>query len=723
MAKSTRAAEPEDLGTNTSVNPTFGDLVAARLSRRQFTIGGLGTFAATMLACGDDAPSMADAGGPDAGSPDAGSPDPGVPDAGVMDASPADAAPPVDVLAFDSVGGDPLIAGDALWIPAGYVWKALLKCGDPIGSVLGAPPFRSGPGARATNTGVEAELQFGDNHDGLELFGLPFGAPATDRGLLVTNHESARAAVISGFRFVRSDDPTVDSQHDPDTVRKQKASHGVSVAEVYRDSAGEWHVQMGSPYAFKVHADTEIDITGPARGHAAMRTSADPHGARVRGTLGNCGSGATPWGTYLTCEEDSHKNYFYTRDWAADDPRKTQPRWRRYGITGGSERDYTWHFLDPRFHVDREPNEPNRFGWVVEIDPYDPSRRPAKRTALGRFAHENCAFLVGADRRVAVFMGDDQGFDYIYKFVTEPMVEPAHDRANRDLLDRGTLHVATFHADGTGTWTPLVHGQHGLTADNGFGDQGDVVIWARLAADQVGATQMDRPEWIDTDPSTGWVYATLSNNTARGQTAALADGRSPEPVSPANPRPGNQHGHIIRLRDRGGDVAAASFDWEMVVLAGTAASPNPDAQGTIAGDAFSSPDGAMFDAYGRLWISTDAADRLTFANQSGTGTDWAGLGNDTMLAMDTRTGRVKRFLVAPDGAEVCGMAMSADGRALFVNIQHPGSEQPRWNPDGAVAPQTATMTWPDMVPVADGGIQRSCTVVISRQDGGLIGIG
>jgi secreted PhoX family phosphatase len=176
------------------------------------------------------------------------------------------------------------------------------------------------------------------------------------------------------------------------------------------------------------------------------------------------------------------------------------------------------------------------------------------------------------------------------------------------------------------------------------------------------------------------------------------------------------------MRDRAGDVAATSFDWEMVVLAGTAASPNPGAQGTIDGDAFSSPDGVMFDQHGRLWISTDAADRLTFANQSGAGTDWAGLGNDTMLAMDTRTGRVKRFLVAPDGAEVCGMALSGDGRSLFVNIQHPGSEQPRWNPDGTVAPQTATMTWPDMVPVAEGGIQRSCTVVITRQDGGLIGI-
>jgi uncharacterized protein len=707
MAKMNRPLEPEDVGTNPSETPHFGRLIGSRVTRREFSVGGLGTFALTMLAgCGGGSGTPEPL--PDGNAP----PDSGTPDSGAPDAGP-DAGAPIDTLNFESVGGDPMIAGDALWIPVGYQYKALLKCGDPIGSLDGAPPFRSTQDMRAANTGEEAELQFGDNHDGLELFALPYGAPSSGRGLLVTNHESARAAVISGFRFVRSPDPAVDSQHDPEAVRKQKASHGVSIAEVYRDGSGEWQVQLGSPYAAKVHADTEIEIRGPARRHAAMKTSYDPSGVMVRGTIGNCGSGQTPWGTYLTCEEDSHKNYFYTRDWAADDPRKTQPRHARYGITGGTERDYTWHFLDPRFHVDREPNEPNRFGWVVEIDPYDPSRRPAKRTALGRFAHENCACLVGAQKHVALYMGDDQAFDYIYKFVTaRPMADATRPGSNWGLLDEGTLHVARFNDDGTGEWLPLVFGRDGLTPENGFADQGDVVIWARLAADRVGATPMDRPEWIDSDPRTHWVYATLSNNTGR-----TADG-----TDAANPRSNNVHGHIIRLRDRDGDVTATRFAWEMVVLAGTPASPSASTQGTIDGDAFSSPDGVMFDQYDRLWISTDAADRLSFANQSGAGTEWAGLGNDMMLAMDTRTGRVKRFLVAPNGAEVCGMALSDDGRSLFVNIQHPGSEQPRWSPDGTVVNEAATMTWPDMIPVAAGGIQRSCTVVITRTDGGLIGI-
>src|SRR5262245_3683507 len=355
MARSNHPIEPEDIGTNASGNPYFGDVILTRLRRRQLRVGGLRTFALSMF-------------GPSAWEETQGHL----------------AGRQVNTLNFESVGRAPI--GNDLLVPEGYQYKALLKWGDPIGSIMGAPPFRSNGAKRAANRGVEAELQFGDNHDGLEFLPLPFGWDSTQRALLVINHESVRAAVISGFRFVRSADPAMDTQHDPEAVRKQKASHGVSVAEVYRNGGGECQVQMNSRYAFKVHADTEIEITGPAHGHAAMRTRHDPRGVMVKGTLGNCGSGLTPWGTYLTCEEDSHKNYFYTRDWAVDDPRNTQPRWRRYGVVAGNEREYTWHFVDERFHVNKEPNEPNRFGWVVEIDPFDRSRKPAKRTALGRFA-------------------------------------------------------------------------------------------------------------------------------------------------------------------------------------------------------------------------------------------------------------------------------------------------------------------------------------------------
>lgn len=712
MAKITRPLDSEDLGTNQSGNPYIGDIARTRLSRRTVLAGGLGTVALALFGCGSsDAPVPAQA----------------APDTGPVPPQPP--AIPDNTLNFESVVRRPMLAGDDLIVPAGYRWAALTKQGDPIGALAGAPAFRTSAAKRFDTTGAEAELQFGDNHDGIGFFPLPFGQGGSDRGLLAINHEAARANVISGFRFKgvsRSTDPATldplgETAVNPDVVRKQKAYHGVSVTEVYRDANGAWQIQRDSRYARKVHADTPIAVGGPARGHAAMRTSLDPAGDTVRGTLGNCGSGVTPWGTYLTCEEDSHKNYFATINIADKDPRFQDPKWARYNIVSGSVRDYSWHFLDRRFDMNAEPNETNRFGWVVEIDPYDPDWMPVKRTAMGRFAHENAAHLVNADRRVAFYMGDDQGFDYVYKFVTARAMDPDNRTANRGLLDEGALYVAKYNEDGTGEWLPLVHGQNGLTAANGFPDQASVLIWARLAADRLGATQMDRPEWIASDPSSGFVYATMSNNTGRG--AATAPGnsasypRAAQAKNAANPRDNNLHGHIIRMRDQGGDVAATRFNWEMVVLAGTGTADTPTAsnRGAVNGDAFSSPDSVMFDQYKRLWIGTDAGDGLKASDWSGAGTDWSGLGNDMLLAMDTRSGKVKRFLLAPDGAEVCGVTMTADGRSLFVNIQHPGTEQPRDTP-------IDKMTWPDKVPVSEGGIVRSATVVITREDGGVIGL-
>ncbi|QGZ38105.1 hypothetical protein IP92_01610 [Pseudoduganella flava] len=708
MSKISRPLEPEDFGTNQSGNPYFGDIVSAK--RRTILVGGLGTVALSLFGCGgsDGIDTPAVPGGP---------------------TPPAEPTIPPNTLNFTSVSRTPMIAGDDLIVPPGYKWSALTKQGDPIGSTLGAPAFRSTAAKRFDTTGAEAELQFGDNHDGMAYFPLPYGSKSSDRGLLAINHEAARANVISGFRFVgvtattdpATLDPAGETAMNPDVVRKQKAFHGVSVAEVYRDSAGKWQVQANSTYARKVHADTPIAIGGPARGHAAMRTGADPTGTQMRGTLGNCGSGATPWGTYLTCEEDSHKNYFATREMKADDPRFQDPRWARYSLVPGYNRDYTWHFVDKRFDLAVEPNETNRFGWIVEIDPYDPNWQPVKRTAMGRFAHENVAHLVNADKRVAFYMGDDQNFDYIYKFVTAKAMDPDNRTANRGLLDDGTLYVAKFNDDGSGTWMPLIQGQNGLTAENGFPDQASVLIWARLAADKLGATQMDRPEWLASDAGSGWVYATLSNNTGRGSATApggtTAAPRAAQPKNAANPRDKNLHGHIIRLRDAGGDVTATKFSWNVVLLAGTGTSDTPDPanKGTINGDAFSSPDSVMFDAWQRLWIGSDAADALKSSDWTGKGTDWSGLGGDMLLAMDTRTGQVKRFLLAPDGAEVCGAQLTPDGRALFVNIQHPGTEQPRDIPVEA-------MTWPDKIPVAQGGVVRSTTVVITREDGGVIGM-
>jgi secreted PhoX family phosphatase len=423
-----------------------------------------------------------------------------------------------------------------------------------------------------------------------------------------------------------------------------------------------------SSHARRITAYSPIRISGPAAGSVALQTAADPTGRLALGTFNNCAGGRTPWGTYLTCEENFN-GYFVN---AGSIP----PEQRRYGISAKGA-GYRWHEFDARFDANAHPNEPNRHGWVVEMDPYDPQAMPVKRTALGRFKHEGAMVTLADDGRVVIYMGDDERFEYIYKFVSKDRFNPNTRSANRDLLDDGTLYVARFDAHGAGQWLPLPKSAPAL-------------IGTRLAADAAGATKMDRPEWAAVHPTTHDVYIALTNNDRRG-----ADGQ-PGP-DPANPRARNVFGHILKWRELGGDPAATKFRWDVFTMAG-------EEKG------FGSPDGLWFDSRGLLWIQTDVS--TSVLNRG----PYAKIGNNQMLAADVTTGEIRRFLTGPVGCEVTGAAMSPDGRSLFVNIQHPG--EPASERSDPAAPR-AVSNWPDFRP---DGRPRAATLVIRREDGGLIGL-
>lgn len=564
---------------------------------------------------------------------------------------------------------------DAVRVPAGYILEVVHAWGDPVSA---GPAFRSDAG----NTADDQAQQAGMHHDGMHFF--PLGG-SSEHGLLCVNHEYTDDGLLH---------PGGMADWSAEKVRKSQAAHGVSVVEVRRQG-GHWQVVRPSAYGRRITADTPIAVAGPAAGAAALRTAADPAGRTIRGTLNNCAMGVTPWGTYLTCEENFN-GYFK----AGKTPTPDQ---KRYGI-GAKTAGYRWHEFDERFDAERHPNEANRFGWVVEIDPFRPDSLPVKRTALGRCKHEGAFVALARDGRVVVYMGDDERFEYIYKFVSaRPYVagQPAGD-----LLDAGTLHVARFGADGSGEWLPLRHGRAGLTAADGFTDQADVLVRTRQAADAVGATPMDRPEWIAVHPRSGEVYCTLTNNTRRGAAGAPA-------ADAANPRPENHYGHIVRWREAGGDAAATKFAWDVFVQCGDPARAEAHAKGNIRGDLFASPDGLWFDPAGRLWIQTDVSTAVLGDARHGA------FGNNQMLVADPATGEVRRFLTGPRGCEVTGITATPDGSTLFVNIQHPGETASERNDP---ARPTAVSAWPgNQFPSVAGGRPRSATIAIRRTDGGVVG--
>lgn len=572
---------------------------------------------------------------------------------------------------------------DTVRVPPGYVAHTLAAWGEPAG-ITGSPMPAFKPDA--SNSAEEQALQMGMHHDGLEFYPLEGG----QRGLLAINHEYTDDGLLH---------PSGLAPWTAEKVAKAQAAHGISVIEIEQKADG-WQMVRPSRYARRITANTPMAIGGPGAGHAMMKTAADPAGRTVLGTLANCGSGKTPWGTYLSGEEN-WANYFT----AADTPTAHERRW---GIRKATW--YRWPEHDERFDTVRHPNEPHRFGWVVEVDPSDPTSTPVKRTALGRAAHEGAWVAVTKRGRAVVYSGEDARFEYIYKFVSRDAIQPARPgvsaaKANADLLDHGTLYVARFDADGTGRWLPLVHSEKGdqgpLTAAQGFADQGEVVIKARQASDALGATKMDRPEWLAIDERTGWVYCTLTNNSSRGKAGFPG-------VDAANPRAENLMGQIIRWKEEV-DFDSERFVWNHLMLAGDPANTRAEDRGNIRGDTFGSPDTIAFDPQGLLWVGTDMS---TGSISKGAN---ARLGNNSLLACDPASGQVRRFLTGPVGCEITGAAFTPDGRTMFINVQHPG-ESPGERNDPARPDRYSR--WPDNAP---GGRPRSATVVIHRQDGGVVG--
>ncbi len=703
----------DDGSSNASRNPTLADVldkaIAEQPSRRRLLIGGLGAAAVPFLA------GLAGCGGSD----DAAAPAP----APLPAPAPPPAPPAERMLGFSAVS---ISGSDAMVVPAGYVASAFLPWGEPMHSF--APDWK----ADASNTAAEQEQQVGDNHDGMHFFGFNAvgNGPGerSDEGLLVINHEYINPEY---FYAPGSDASNWLLPFTFEKARKALAAHGASVAHVRRATDGSISHVKGSPYNRRIHGNTPMTVQGPAAGHSLLRTAADPSGSEVLGMLNNCGNGFTPWGTYLTCEENFN-GYF---GWN-DSTRSAGVLESRYGVTAGGF-GYLWHTADPRFDVGVNANEPNRFGWMVEIDPFAPASKPIKRSALGRFKHENAELVVATNGKVVVYMGDDERNEYVYKFVSAGTFDRANptSAANRNLLADGTLYVARFEAGatlgdniGSGIWMPMVFGQGGLTAANGFTSQADVVIRARQAADRLGATMMDRPEWVAANPKkAGEVYLTLTNNNRRGgitvnnADGTTAAGSARPPTDDANPRSSNVWGHIVRWNESGADPTALSFNWDIFVLAGqpSVVAPRAPSANITVDNLFNSPDGLAFDGFGRLWIQSDGS----YANSG----DFANMGNNQMLVADPSTKEIRRFLVGPSGCEITGITWTPDRQTMFVNVQHPGEVggHPRAPKDAAgvvltdnAIARNATVfsQWPTA-----GARPRSSTVVVRRSDGGVVG--
>ncbi|KAB7613313.1 PhoX family phosphatase [Amylibacter sp. SFDW26] len=550
---------------------------------------------------------------------------------------------------------------DTISVPEGYKWDMLVKWGDPLWS--DAPEFDE-----ATRGTAASQLRaFGDNNDGMSMFAIG------NRHVLVANNEYTNRPIIYGNRDSKLPET-------PDDVAKGKAAHGVTVAEVHK--VGEnWEVIKDSPLNRRITADTPMELTGPAAGHDLLKTSADPSGTQSLGTWNNCGNGETPWGTYLACEENFN-GYFSSSDKEMELPQ----RFKRYGI-GHDDWGYNWAMTDERFDISKNPNEPNRAGYVVEIDPTDPTSTPKKRTALGRFKHENADVVVAPNGKIVVYMGDDERGEFLYRYVSNGYYAEGGD--TEDLLTDGILYAAKFTDDQRGEWLALTPETTGLS-------QAEICIHTRQAASIVGATTMDRPEWVTHNPTQIEAYVALTNNKNRG--VKPNKGGDATPVDGPNPRAENKYGQILRWVPDMQDHANDAFSWDIFALAGNpdvhddeyAGSPNINS-----GNMFNSPDGISFDSKGLLWIQTDGK----YSNEG----DFAGMGNNQMLVGDPATGEIRRFLVGPKEAEITGIAWSADRKTAFVGVQHPGEKGNSHFPNGGTS------------------VPRSGIVAISRADNQPIG--
>ncbi|HUG97966.1 MAG TPA: PhoX family phosphatase [Gammaproteobacteria bacterium] len=666
--------------SNHSNNPHFSSILEKRLSRRQVLSGSLtvavaGMFGAATLASAASAKLLPPA---------------------------AKARPPFGLdplLGFDAI---PVTRADAATLPYGYKAQALVPWGTPITGSF--PAYRPGG-----NSGAEQEEQVGSHHDGMHYF--PMADDPNGHGLLCLNHEYVDQRVL------HANGPTfVDGRRPTDEVRKEIAAHGVSVVQI-RKSNGHWDVVPGN-YNRRITAGTPMQIAGPVRGSGLVKTLYSPDGTMARGTINNCAHGYTPWGTYLTCEEN-WAGYFLN---GGELPREQA----RYGVRTTSSR-YGWETAESgedqyiRFDVSIKGaaatadyrNEPNGQGWIVEIDPFNPGSTPVKRTAMGRFAHEGCVFAPPQPGQpLAFYMGDDARNEYVYKFVTQARY---HKGMRGDALDEGTLYAARFNDDGSGDWLALdINAADFLAAAAmagvEFKDQADVLVNTRLAADVVGATRMDRPEWGAAHPQTREIYMTMTNNSSR----------RPETIDAANPRGPNPTGHIIRWREQGNRAFAKKFEWDIFVLAGPqGASQVLPAEGGPAlteDNIFASPDGVWIDQFGIAWIQTDMS-----GSQQGNGP----YGENGMLAANPITGEIRRFLSGPFNQETTGVVSTPDGKNLFVNFQHPGDRSgvgsftSNW-PDGGTIYRHPGDPSPPVNPA--GPRPRTATIVITREDGGVVGL-
>ncbi|MFD8450119.1 MULTISPECIES: PhoX family protein [Streptomyces] len=656
---------------NTSGNEYVGDVIAGALSRRSMM-----RAAAVVTVAAAGAGAVGVAGAPSAqAAPAAGGKGHGRPsrDRGARGLRFTPVAPNTD---------------DAVTVPEGYRQDVVIRWGEPI--LRGAPAFDPEKQSARAQAG-----QFGYNNDFLAL--LPLRGEH-DRQLLVANHEYTDEVLM--FRGYDPENPTREQ------VEIAWAAHGLSVVAVEEERrSGRLTPVARHRLNRRVTATSEFRLTGPAAGSDLVKTSADRTGRKVLGTLNNCSGGTTPWGTTLHGEENFNQ-YF------ANSSRDTD---KRYGIgTGATERK--WERFDKRFDVAREPNEVHRFGYVVELDPYDPESTPRKHTALGRFKHEAATVRLTHDGRPVVYTGDDERFDYFYKFVGSKRMRHGNSRWAREhnlsLLDEGTLYVAkldgdspAIEIDGTGTlprdgefdgggeWIPLVTATEDGAVSHVEGMSAEeVCVFTRLAGDKVGATKMDRPEDIEPSPTTGKVYVALTNNSNRGKAGYAGPDE-------ANPRNSNKHGHVLELTERWNRADATRFGWSLFLVAGDPEDPATYFAGFPKDrvSPISCPDNVAFDDHGNLWISTDG-------NALGS--------HDGLFGVATRgdrRGELKQFLTVPTGAETCGPLVQ--DRRVLVAVQHPGEV------DGASVEQPAS-SWPD----GPGKIVRPAVVAVWRADGRDIGV-
>lgn len=663
----------EDYSRNAQVY--FGELLSQRISRRSFVAAG-GVAAAVAGAL----PTVAD----------------------------ASAGKNATQSSFKAVGPT---RDDGILLSPGLRHDVLIGWGDPL--------FSDDAGLSARDiksldwlddqAASRQEKRFGTNNDALAFFVSPNKRSA---GVLCANHEY----VLPDLAFAglpKDKEPWLRAH--PQAVAWMQAAHGVSVLNIERSMRG-WKVVRGGASTRRITANTPMQITGPARGDALLRTKADPTGTTVLGTFANCTGGKTPWGTYLTAEENIQDYFGGAKSWAENSTDEaTKLAYRRWPLRERSA--YGWDIVDGRFDVRREPREALRHGWIVEIDPLDPASTPKKRTALGRFCHEGANTILTAEGCIAAYMGDDTKFEYVYKFVTRDRFKPNDRAANRDLLDHGTLYVARFDAAGRGEWLPLVHDENGpLNSRAGFRSQAEVVIKCRAAADVLGATPMDRPEDVEPNPITGRVYMALTKNGDRAVRRADFMGREIN-LGPdfANPRPQNDFGHVVELIEDGNDAGSKRFSWNVFLLAGDPRNAQAkfltQAEDVLPGqlareDVFyggyadrsqvspiACPDNLGFDPTGRLWIVTDADEEL--------------IGNNGCFVVPTSgpdRGLLKQVMSAPVGAEVCGCEFTPDGSTLFLSIQHPG--------EGGTVDKPVSH-WPD----GQGLPARSAVIAVSREDG------